>query len=68
MIFIIVNQEEFHLFCFSDGYLLLKLLHSNSSDINMSYLIANLFHQFLDMKIKQSKRKRKSYNSKNTNT
>ncbi|CAF0812218.1 unnamed protein product [Adineta steineri] len=49
-----------------DGYLLLKFLHSNSTDMNMSYLVAHLFKEFLQMEQRQPKKYTK--HDKNTDT
>ncbi|CAF0860073.1 unnamed protein product [Rotaria sordida] len=51
----ILRQEFAYNYFKIDGYLLLKLLHANSSNIKMSYLVANLFNQFLQAKTSQSK-------------
>ncbi|CAF3361796.1 unnamed protein product [Rotaria sp. Silwood1] len=51
----ILRQEFAYNYLKIDGYLLLKLLHANSSDINISYLVANLFNQFLRAKTEQSR-------------
>lgn len=37
-----------NLVCFRDGYLLLKFIHSNLFDIDMSNLVVNLFNEFLE--------------------
>ncbi|CAF3376487.1 unnamed protein product [Rotaria socialis] len=49
----ILRQEFVYKYLNIDGYLLLKLLHENSSDIKMSYLVANLFKQFSQEKNQQ---------------
>ncbi len=49
--------KVYHLsWCSRDGYFLLKLLHAKLLDMEMSYLVFNLFERFVEKKTLQSKK------------